>query len=328
VSFGSEGPEGHFGSLDGPDGSGGAGAGGLNTASITTLQALATLTPTPLKAGQQVFVISSGLTYTLESATGVVVDQTFVFPTVDDPTRAWFVTGFRTPGVMSAKFKTCMPLGDSTTQGTGDNIPSAAVTPYWPGLANDQTGGYRWHLLQFLRTFGVLSPEATGPGWYRGSYAATCTNLPSSSREHQGLAGEDLATMNSTFAAVWAGSGPTDLIILSGGINDIGLDGLTPAQTAARLATLLATIKATSGNTPTIFWTPAPPILYYAQLAAFAPLAEAVVIAAQNAGQKVCTARVAAYVSANTEVNNVHPNSYGYRDIAGVITPVVQAFPF
>jgi GDSL-like Lipase/Acylhydrolase family len=235
-----------------------------------------------------------------------------------------------TPAEWAARFPNIMPLGDSTTAGSADNVPNPAVQAYWTGVGNDGTAGYRSHLLQFMRAFGVMpfSWAAYNGGNHRigfvGTIAGTSLNLPDDYRSHQGLAGQTLAQMNTAFPGVWVGTNTATLIVLSGGINDIGIDLQTPAQTAARLNTLLNTINTTAPGVPVLFWSPPASAAYQASLLAFEPLAAAVVAAQQASGRPYWFVSVTDRVD---EVNTVHPNAWGYRDIAGLIFWAIQTCP-
>jgi hypothetical protein len=249
------------------------------------------------------------------------------------PTVEGVNTRTLTPAEWASRFPNIMPLGDSTTSGTGDNVPNPAVslaTTYWTGVGNDGSAGYRSHLLQFMRAFGIMpfSWAAYNAGNHRigfvGTNAGTSQNLPDDYRSHQGLAGQTLAQMNVAFPGVWAGSNTAALIVLSGGINDIGIDLQTPAQTAARLTTLLNTINTTAPGVPVLFWSPPAGALYQASLLAFEPLAAAVVAAQQALGRPYWFVSVSDRVD---EVGSVHPLAWGYRDIAGLIFWAIQTCP-
>ena len=199
------------------------------------------------------------------------------------------------PGVLRV-----MPLGASSTEGTG----------------SPATAGYRLPLWQRLTADGVRID-------YVGSRSDGPPALPD--RDHEGRPGWTAGRM-AGFAGDWVLAADPDVVLLHAGTNDL-LDGASAPVVAARLDLLLTRVFAAAPQVHVVLagvWAPLP-----GQAAAkteLARLTPGVVAAHRARGHSVEFADTSRLFTGSRTVDGLHAGPAAYRSIARMWGDRIEAW--
>lgn len=190
-----------------------------------------------------------------------------------------------------------MPLGDSITRGQVPDVSSSL----WEG--------YRAPLYTALTAAGIAFD-------FVGSQSAGDT-LPD--KDHEGHGGDAITVINAAVAG-YLSANPPDIVVLIAGTNDIN-NGDSGATTAARMATLLATIYSARPWARVVVAVPPLMTVYPSEYAAYAAALPGVVAARVAGGQWAVLVETDAVVTADTVG---HPTLAGYSTLAELLLPAVR----